>query len=127
MVIGNGVDIIDIERIRKIITKNPRFLERNFTTDELALFKVKKMHPATIAAGFAAKEAVSKAMGTGIRGFNLIDIEVLRDSLGKPIVKLHGNAKEVATSKGIDTFELSLSHTDETAIAFVISLAKRTL
>lgn len=127
MVIGNGVDIIDIERIQKIITKNPRFLERNFTADEIELFRDKKMHPATIAAGFAAKEAVSKAMGTGIRGFNLIDIEVLRDSLGKPVVMLHGNAKNVATSKGIDTFELSLSHTDETAIAFVISLAKKSL
>lgn len=127
MVVGNGVDIIDIERIRKIISKNPRFLERNFTADELELFRDKKMHPATIAAGFAAKEAVSKAMGTGIRGFNLIDIEVLRDSLGKPIVTLHGNAKNIATSKGIEAFELSLSHTDDTAIAFVISLAKRSL
>lgn len=127
MVIGNGVDIIDIERVQKIITKNPRFIERNFTADEIELFRDKRMHPATIAAGFAAKEAVSKAMGTGIRGFNLIDIEVLRDPLGKPIVLLHGNAKNVAISKGIDTFELSLSHTDETAIAFVISLGKRTL
>ncbi len=127
MVIGNGVDIIDIERIRKIISKNPRFLERNFTSDELELFRDKKMHAATIAAGFAAKEAVSKAMGTGIRGFNLIDIEVLRDPLGKPIVMLHGNAKDVADSKGIDSFELSLSHTDETAIAFVISLGNKSL
>ncbi len=125
MVIGNGVDIIEIERMRKIIEKKPRFLERNFTLKERELFLEKKMHPATIAAGFAGKEAVSKAMGTGIRGFNLIDIEVLRDVLGKPCVNLYGNAKEVATSKGIESFEISLSHTDETAIAFVISLGKR--
>lgn len=125
MVIGNGVDIIDIERIRKILVKNPRFIERNFTVFERELFQIKNMHPATIAAGFAAKEAVSKAMGTGIRGFNFIDIEVLRDALGKPYVNLYGNAKEVAASKGIESFEISLSHTAETAIAFVISLSKR--
>jgi len=125
MVIGNGVDIIAIERIRKILDKNARFLERNFTLNERELFQEKMMHPATIAAGFAAKEAVSKAMGTGIRGFNFIDIEVLRDALGKPFVNLHGNAKEIAASKGIESFEISLSHTDETAIAFAISLGKR--
>ena len=115
----------DIERIRKIMDKNARFLKRNFTLDEQALFQEKKMHPATIAAGFAAKEAVAKAMGTGIRGFNLVDIEVLRDTLGKPYVILHGNAREVAALRGIDTFEISLSHTDVTAIAFAISLSKR--
>jgi len=125
MVIGNGVDIVEIERIRKIIDKNPRFLKRNFTLDEQALFHEKKMHPATIAAGFAAKEAVAKAMGTGIRGFDLVDIEVLRDALGKPYVNLHGNAREVAALRGIDSFEISLSHTDVTAIAFAISLSKR--
>jgi holo-[acyl-carrier protein] synthase len=125
MVIGNGVDIVSIQRIKKILDKNPRFLERNFTLNERALFQERRMSPATIAAGFAAKEAVSKAMGTGIRGFNLIDIEVLRDSLGKPFVILHGNAIEVAASKGIDVFEISLYHSDETAIAFVISLDKR--
>lgn len=124
MVIGNGVDLVQIERIRKILAKNPRFLERNFTVSERELFQEKNMHPASIAAGFAAKEAVSKAMGTGIRGFNLIDIEVLRDALGKPFVTLHGNAKAVATSRGINAFEISLSHTDETAIAFVISLKR---
>lgn len=124
MVIGNGVDLVDIERIKKILEKNPRFLERNFTVNERALFQEKKMHPASIAAGFAAKEAVSKAMGTGIRGFNLIDIEILRDALGKPFVTLYGNAKAVASSRGIESFEISLSHTNDTAIAFVISLGK---
>jgi len=124
MVIGNGVDLIEIERIRKILAKNPRFLERNFTLQERALFIDKKMHPASIAANYAAKEAVAKAMGTGIRGFNLIDVEVLRDALGKPFVHLYGDAQTVAISKGIDTFEISLSHTSDTAIAFVISLGK---
>ena len=78
----------------------------------------------TIAAGFAGKEAVSKALGTGIRGFNLVDIEILRDALGKPIVHLLGKAKDVAANKQIHRIELSLSHSDVQAIAFAISLSE---
>ena len=122
MVIGNGVDILEISRIEKLISENPRFLERFFTTQERLLFQEKGLKVESIAANFAAKEAVSKAIGTGIRGFNLIDIEVLRDPLGKPIVNLIGNAKEIAMSRGIDRFEVSLSHSNTQAIAFVIAL-----
>ncbi|HAS74673.1 MAG TPA: DNA-binding protein, partial [Clostridiales bacterium UBA8960] len=82
----------------------------------------KGMKVETIAAGFAAKEAVSKALGTGIRGFNLADIEILRDSLGKPIVNMLGHAGEISFSKGIVRFELSLSHSSTNAIAFVIAI-----
>lgn len=121
MIFGTGVDIVDIERIEKLLTSNPRFLERCFTAKERSLFLDKGMKVETIAAGFAAKEAVSKALGTGIRGFNLEDIEVLRDSLGKPIVNLLGQAKDVASSKGVTRFELSLSHGRHQAIAFVIA------
>lgn len=122
MVIGNGVDILEISRIEKLIIDNPRFLERFFTAQEQVLFQEKGMKVESIAANFAAKEAVSKAIGTGIRGFNLIDIEVLRDSLGKPIVTLFGNASEIAISRGINRFEVSLSHSNTHAIAFVIAL-----
>lgn len=124
MVIGNGVDIVEIERISEIVKKNPRFLERCFTENERALFLEKGMKIETIAAGFAGKEAVSKALGTGIRGFNLVDIEILRDALGKPIVHLLGKAKDVATNKQIHRIELSLSHSDVQAIAFAISLSE---
>ncbi len=124
MVIGNGVDIVEIERISEIVKKNPRFLERCFTENERALFLEKGMRIETIAAGFAGKEAVSKALGTGIRGFNLVDIEILRDALGKPIVHLLGKAKDVAANKQIHRIELSLSHSDVQAIAFAISLSE---
>lgn len=67
MVIGNGVDIVEIERISEIVKKNPRFLERCFTENERALFLEKGMRIETIAAGFAGKEAVSKALGQAIR------------------------------------------------------------
>ena len=124
MVIGNGVDIVEIERISEIVKKNPRFLERCFTENERALFLEKGMKIETIAAGFAGKEAVSKALGTGIRGFNLVDIEILRDALGKPIVHLLGKAKDVAANKQIHRIELSLSHSDVQAIAFALSLSE---
>lgn len=124
MVIGNGVDIVEIDRISEIIKKNPRFLERCFTESERALFLEKGMKIETIAAGFAGKEAVSKALGTGIRGFNLVDIEILRDALGKPVVHLLGKAKDVALNKQIHRIELSLSHSDLQAIAFAISLSE---
>lgn len=124
MVIGNGVDIVEIERISDIVKKNPRFLERCFTENERALFLEKGMKIETIAAGFAGKEAVSKALGTGIRGFNLVDIEILRDALGKPIVHLLGKAKDVAANKQIHRIELSLSHSDVQAIAFALSLSE---
>ena len=124
MVIGNGVDIVEIERISDIVKKNPGFLERCFTENERALFLEKGMKIETIAAGFAGKEAVSKALGTGIRGFNLVDIEILRDALGKPIVHLLGKAKDVAANKQIHRIELSLSHSDVQAIAFALSLSE---
>jgi len=122
MVIGNGVDILEISRIEKLILNSPRFLERFYTENERSFFIERGMKSETIAAGFAAKEAISKSFGTGIRGFNMVDIEVLRDALGKPTVTLYGKAKELAESLGIVRFELSLSHSDSHAIAFVIAL-----
>lgn len=124
MIFGNGVDIVEIKRIKEILDKNPRFLSRNFSEEENLLFQEKQMKIETIAAGFAAKEAISKAMGTGIRGFNLIDIVVLRNELGKPIVLLKGNAKKTADTLGITSIELSISHSNDYAVAFAIAISK---
>lgn len=124
MIIGNGVDLLEINRISELLERRPEFLERFFTKKEAALFESKNFKHETIAAGFAAKEAIAKAMGTGVRGFDLIDVEVLRDPLGKPVVVLHGRALEVARSKGIDRIELSLSHSKTQAIAFAIAIGE---
>lgn len=124
VIFGNGVDLLEIDRIKELFEKNPRFLERFFTLDERALFERKMMNIETIAANFAAKEAVSKALGTGVRGFNLIDVEVLRDEMGKPIVNLHNRAETLAESLGIDHIMLSISHTERHAIAFAIAMKK---
>jgi len=117
MVKGIGVDIIEIERIKKAVEKSDRFVKRLFTENEIEYFKSKNMKAETIAGNFAAKEAIVKALGTGLRGFQWTDIEVLRDEFGKPVVHLQGGAKTVATDRGITEIMLSISHCKEYAVA----------
>ncbi len=116
MIIGIGTDLVEISRMSKSI-ENTGFLTRYFTEAENEYFMLKKYNPQTIAASFAAKEAVSKAFGTGFRGFSLKDIEVLRDNLGKPYIKLYNNAKKLADGACV---HLSLTHTGDYASAFVV-------
>lgn len=116
MIYGIGCDIIEIERIAKA---DSRFLEKHFTKCEQELFE-KKKHPQTIAANFAAKEAFSKALGTGVKGFSLVDVEVLRDELGKPYINLYGDAKELCKTAGIGEIFVTLSHSKELAVAYVV-------
>ncbi|MBS7527014.1 holo-ACP synthase [Fusibacter paucivorans] len=120
--IGNGVDLLEIERIVAILKKRPHFIERYFTENERVYFELKHMKAETIAATFAAKEAVSKCFGTGVRGFELKEIEVLRDELGKPYIILHGKAKTLAESLKITELQLSLSHSKKMVVAFVIAI-----
>ena len=119
MIIGIGTDIIEIERIEEAIKKNKRFLDKLFTKDENILFEKKSMRPEVIAGNFAAKEAISKALGTGIRGFSFKDIEVLRNELGKPIAKLNENIESIV---GVKAYKLnvSISHNNTNAIAFAV-------
>ncbi|MDN5353236.1 MAG: holo-[acyl-carrier protein] synthase [Clostridiales bacterium] len=124
MIYGNGVDILEIERIEKVLAGQPRFIARNFSKREQELFAERHFRTETIAANFAAKEAVSKAMGTGIRGFSLNEIEVLRDALGRPYVVLEGRAKDAALYLGIDHILISMSHSDKTVVAFAIAVSK---
>ena len=116
MIFGIGCDIIEIERIASC---DERFLKKHFTEAEIELFKRKKL-PQTVAANFAAKEAFSKALGTGVRGFSLIDVEVLRDDMGKPYINLSGGAKELFESAGANKIFVTLSHSKELAMAYVI-------
>ncbi|WP_066896260.1 holo-ACP synthase [Clostridium nigeriense] len=118
MVIGIGTDIIEIDRIEKAINKNNGFLNKVFTTKEIEMFKERNMRAEVIAGNFAAKEAISKAIGTGFRGFSLIDIEVLRDELGKPIVYLSNNMDRMIN--GDYKINISISHNRTSAIAFAI-------
>ena len=119
MIIGIGTDIIEIDRIEKAINDNNLFLSKVFTETELQQYAIKRMRIESIAGNFAVKEAVSKAIGTGFKGFNLKDIEVFRDLAGKPIIKIGENVKEFIQSDNYK-FHVSISHNRSDAIAYVI-------
>ncbi len=111
-----GVDIQDISRIKKSM-ESERFMKRVFSDSELEMFSLRGFPPQTVAANFCAKEAFSKALGTGVRGFKLCEVSVLRDALGKPYFLFEGNAKKLSENK---KFQVSLSHTADIATAYVI-------
>lgn len=113
-----GVDIIEIERIQQAIGRwGARFLGRIYTESELRLCQ---QSPPALAVRFAGKEAVMKALGTGARGVSWREIEILPDPLGKPLVYLYGKAQKRAANLGLDGLAISLSHSREYAVAFVV-------
>ena len=113
-----GVDIIEIKRIKKASQQwGERFLRRVFTPIEISLYQGK--HD-SLAARFAAKEAVLKALGACDRGISWQDIEILAQPDGKPTVNLLGRAKEIAAELSIKELNISLSHSDNYAVAFVV-------
>lgn len=116
--IKTGIDLVSIKRIENSI-KNPRFLQRIFSKEENLLFLKKDFKVETIAANFAGKEAFSKALGTGFRGFSFNEVEILRDELGAPFIRLSGKAKELA--KGY-IMSISLTHTETDAGAVVVMI-----
>lgn len=120
MILGIGTDIIEIERIDKAIKDNPRFINKVFTEKEIEYMKDKGERAQHVAGGFAAKEAVSKALGTGFRKFSMKDIEIFRNNLGKPEVLLYGKAEELAKVHGDYIVHLSISHDRDKAIAYAI-------
>jgi holo-[acyl-carrier protein] synthase len=114
-----GVDICDIKRMRKIEEKfKARFLQKIFTSKEIAYCEKKHNKHSSYAARFAAKEAFLKAIGTGLRdGFQWKDVEIENDNLGKPYFKFYGQTAKFIAKHDV---HLSLSHTEKDAIAFVI-------
>ena len=123
MIIGVGIDAIEIDRIRTALTRTPSLSERLFTQTERAacISRCGRLRFGGLAGRFAAKEAVAKALGTGIRGFVFRDIEISNDALGKPVVRLHGRAADVAAALGVANVHLSLTHTDEMAMAHAVA------
>ncbi len=122
-IIGIGVDLVEIARIESsIIRHGERFLRRVFTEDERAYCGRMKAPAPCYAARFAAKEAASKAFGTGIGAeFGWLDLEVLRRENGAPFLHFHGSAATFAKRIGIDEMMLSLSHSEHYAIANAVA------
>jgi len=117
-----GIDIIEIARIEKAISRwGESFLHRVYTDPELELYHNK---PSSLATRFAGKEAVIKALGPQIKGISWREIEILSDPGGKPSVHLYGEAQNRADSLGLDKLAISLSHSKEYAIALVAGETK---
>jgi holo-[acyl-carrier protein] synthase len=120
LILGVGIDIVEIRRIKSAMEGNDRFLEKIFTAVELEYLKSRNLRAEYVAGRFAAKEAVAKALGTGFRGFDFKDIEIDRTTLGKPIVILKGKAKLIAKKEGQYNIHLSISHGEDSAVAYAI-------
>ena len=118
-----GIDLIEIERFEGVIARHGRhFLERIFTERELNEVGSK---PASLAARYAAKEAVTKALGTGIGQVTWQDIEILRGSGNEPRLVLSGAAESLASDLGVTAWSISLSHTQSHALAMVVAIREK--
>jgi holo-[acyl-carrier protein] synthase len=119
MVLKTGVDIIEIRRIQAALDRHgERFLERIFTPEEIAECQGRADR---LAVRFAAKEATSKALGTGIGPVSWREVETLHKRSGEPYIVLHGRAEEVAKYLGLTIWAVSLSHSRDNAIAVVVT------
>jgi holo-[acyl-carrier protein] synthase len=114
MIVGVGVDAVDLARFERAIAKTPRLIERLFTTDE------RIGSARTLAGRFAAKEAFIKAVGDP-RGMNWQEVSVDKDALGKPGLSVSGATAKITDAAGIDKFHLSITHDGGMAIAFVVA------
>lgn len=124
MALSVGVDLVELARIRRAVERyGERFLARIYTPDELVRYRHRLPE---LAARFAAKEAVSKALGVGLNhisanGIGWQEVEVLSDPLGKPVVSLSGRACFLAEQQGLGTWAISLSHDRDHAVAVVVA------
>jgi holo-[acyl-carrier protein] synthase len=120
-VIGVGLDAVELERFRQTLARTPAIVDRLFTAAEREYGEKAKDPAPRLAARFAAKEAVMKALGVGIEAFPFTDVEVVRAESGAPSLVLTGKAAALADERGVTTWHLSLTHTEETAMAIAIA------
>jgi len=122
MIVGSGIDLAEIGRIQQSMERyGKRFLDRIYTAAEQAYCLRKRKAAESFAARFAAKEAGAKALGTGISyGVNWLEIEVVREHSGRPTLKFHGRAAEMAARLGATRAALSITHTNDLAMASVV-------
>ncbi|PID46892.1 MAG: holo-ACP synthase [Proteobacteria bacterium] len=122
MIVGIGVDIVKVSRIKKALERHPRrFIERVLHPNEQTIYQSHSQPLAYFAKRYAAKEALSKALGTGIaKGVNFDEIETCLDALGKPHLRLHGTTLETSKQLGVTQLFISLSDEQDYAIANVV-------
>ena len=122
MIVGIGVDAVEIDRFRRSLERTPSMKTRLFTQEELEYVEPHDDPSASLAARFAAREAVMKAMGVGLGAFEFHDVWVQRADSGRPTLAVTGRAEQIANELGVTGWHLSITHTDTTAIAYVIAV-----
>ena len=122
MIVGIGVDAVEIDRFRRSLERTPSMKSRLFTSEELDYVEPHDDPIASLAARFAAREAVMKAMGVGLGAFEFHDVWVQRADSGRPTLAVTGRAQQIANELGVTDWHLSITHTDSTAIAYVIAV-----
>lgn len=122
MIVGIGIDLVNIPRIKMLISRwGDKFTKRVYSHNEIAYSENRLKSEQHFAASFAVKESFYKAVGSSFDDkMKLLDIEVLRDSKGKPFINLYGKAKEIIQQEGISKIHTSISHDGDYSIAFVI-------
>jgi holo-[acyl-carrier protein] synthase len=123
-IIGIGIDLVEITRMERAIARHDEFVSRIFSPRERARCGDCTRPGRRYAACFAAKEAASKALGTGIRGFGLQELEVLEDETGRPAMVLSGKALDVARGRGVARILISISHSREMATAIAQAIGE---
>lgn len=119
---GIGIDAVDIERFRSLLSRRPHLRNRLFTESELEATANQVDDAASLAARFAVREATMKAMGVGLGAFDFHDVSVMKNERGAPHLVVTGRARELAHSQGIDGWHVSITHTDTVAMAVVAAL-----
>jgi holo-[acyl-carrier protein] synthase len=119
-IIGTGVDLVDIARIRRACTAHARFVMRIFTEQERRETLEPQPRYERLAGRFAVKEAVSKALGCGIGPISFLEIETVNNSQGAPEVRLYGAAQEKAQALGVRHIHVTISHEKTMAVAMII-------
>lgn len=124
MIFGIGTDILEIDRIHESLNRNLKLLDKMFSQKELEMLKAKNYRAESVAGNFCAKEAVMKSIGTGLRGFSLKEVQILRDELGAPFLEAEGKLKNRLEELGISEIKVSISHSKNYATATAISIKK---
>jgi holo-[acyl-carrier protein] synthase len=123
VIVGLGVDVVDITRFRAVLRRRPAIAGRLFSPDELAYAASLANPAATLAGRFGAKEAVMKALGVGIGAVDWTDVTVLRHASGAPSLVVRGRAAALAASRGVASWQVSISHTETVASVTVLALS----
>jgi holo-[acyl-carrier protein] synthase len=121
-ILATGIDMIEIDRIERGVSRHgDRFHNRFFTQQEIAFCEGQASR---LAGRFAVKEAVAKALGTGIGDFKWTDVEIVCDGRGKPELVLHNQARDIASAQGLLKWSISISHTDTHAIGMAVAIGE---